>query len=176
MPKRIPAAERKAQEILETQGVAKAPIPVEEVARSLGAIVVYEPMESDLSGMLQRQEDKPVIGVNSFHGTARQRFTIAHECGHLVLHTGKDLFIDMGVRRRDGTSSLGTDGEEVEANRFAAGLLMPRDLVRAQVTELLTKKSGISVDDLVTRLARTFQVSSQAMEIRLTDLGILSFR
>lgn len=175
MAKRITAAESKAQEILEFQGVATAPIPVEAVARNLGAIVVYEAMESDLSGMLQRQADKPVIGVNSFHGTARQRFTIAHECGHLVLHS-KDLFIDVGVRRRDGTSSLGTDQEEIDANRFAAGLLMPRDLVRAHVTQLLTKKPEISVDDLVTRLARTFDVSSQAMEIRLTDLGILSFR
>ena len=41
-------------------------------------------------GMLVRDEGKGtvMIGVNSLHHLHRQRFTIAHECGHLVLHEG----------------------------------------------------------------------------------------
>lgn len=170
------AAERKAHEILEGYDITRPPIPIEAVARGLGALVVYEPMESDLSGMLQRQGGKPVIGVNSFHGSARQRFTLAHECAHLVLHTKKDLFIDMGVRRRDGASSLGTDKEEIEANRFAAGLLMPRHFVQLEVARRLESQPSISLDHLVSELADAFGVSTQAMEIRLTNLGFLTFR
>lgn len=53
------------------------------------AAVRYSPFEGELAGMLVRGDGQIVIGVNSLHPLNRQRFTIAHECGHLLLHKGE---------------------------------------------------------------------------------------
>ena len=54
----------------------------------MGALVRYAPFDGQMSGLLHRSEDgnRAVIGVNSRHPTVRQRFSIAHELGHLALH------------------------------------------------------------------------------------------
>ena len=88
-----------------------------------------------------------------------------------------EVFVDKTLRnqvlRRDGKSSLGTNEYEILANRFAAELLMPKDLIAEQTAKTLGKKSKLTDDELVQELARTFQVSQQAMEYRLTNLGYL---
>jgi len=157
----------------------KIPINVEAVAKELGIDVKYEPFDEELSGILVKENNHTVIGVNSSHATTRQRFTIAHEIGHYVLkHDGK-LFVDKTLRnqavviRRDGKSSLGIDAFEVQANQFAAELLMPRTLLAAQVAKRLGKKSKLSSSELISELARVFLVSTQAMEYRLANLGSL---
>ena len=85
--------------------------------------------------ILLKDAQKCVIGINSAHPKTRQRFSIAHEIGHLVLHDKKELFIDKVVRVnfRDAKSSMAIDHNEIEANQFAAELLMPRELVRQQI-------------------------------------------
>ena len=85
---------------------------IEKVARKLGARIAYEIGEDDISGALFRLHP-PVIGVNSRHHRNRQRFTIAHEIAHLVLHTD-----GAHADYRDVVSSQATDPKEIEANRF----------------------------------------------------------
>src|SRR6218665_508530 len=118
--------------ILRNSGITSPPVPVEMIARNLGATVLYAPYEGDnLAGMLFNKDGKSIIAVNSAHHKNRQRFTIAHECGHLILH-GSAVFIDRSfeIFRRDDTSSEAIDMNEVEANQFAAELLMPaRDVI-----------------------------------------------
>ena len=70
---------------------------------------------------------------------------------------------------RDRVSSLATDQEEVEANRFAAALLMPQEMVVQAVTG-----ASRDPDELVRSLARSFKVSEAAMGYRLINLGVLS--
>ena len=72
--------------MLARMGIAEAPVPVEQIARRLGAQVTYEGFDGDISGMLFRDEGRAVIGVNSRHAPTRQRFTVAHEIGHLEMH------------------------------------------------------------------------------------------
>jgi Zn-dependent peptidase ImmA (M78 family) len=152
---------------------------VEALAVALGIVVKYQPYDADLSGVLVKEANRTVIGVNSSHAITRQRFTIAHELGHYALRHEGELFVDKTLRdqavviRRDGRSSLGQDLYEIQANQFAAELLMPRALLQAQVSKKLEKKSNISSTELVSDLARLFLVSSQAMEYRLTNLGSL---
>ena len=166
---------QKATAVLEKMGVASAPVPVEEIAGRLGAKLVFEPIEQDVSGMLYREGESAIIGVNSLHANTRQRFTIAHEIGHLLLHEGKPMFVDKLVRvnLRDATSSAATDKQEIEANRFAAELLMPVAFVESEVRDLLKRNEDISVDEFTQKMADRFKVSRQAMEIRLSTLGIL---
>ncbi|MDQ6782081.1 MAG: ImmA/IrrE family metallo-endopeptidase, partial [Actinomycetota bacterium] len=127
-----------------------------------------------VSGLLYRRPNSTIIAVNRDHAETRRRFTIAHELGHLRLHDGRPLIVDHVVRARinlrDHQSSLATNREEIEANRFAASLLMPSDFVNHQLPTVL--KKGLGEQGTIDALAREFGVSPQAMEIRLTNLGL----
>jgi Zn-dependent peptidase ImmA (M78 family) len=122
--------------------------------------------------MLYRNRGTTVIGVNSRHAPTRQRFTVAHEIGHLLIHKGQPVFIDRFVRVnwRNGESNR----EEVQANAFAAELLMPRALVRKAIERALSRRRDVTPQELVSVLAKSFEVSAAAMQYRLTNLEILN--
>ena len=104
------------------------------------------------------------IGVNAKQSPARRRFTIAHEFGHFLLHEG---FPAMSITTTASIfarmrSSLAVDIEEIEANFFAACLLMPKQfLIAVDAIEALDS------DRAVGRLATAFKVSRHAMSLRL---------
>ena len=159
-------------ELLQKNNITGAPVDVERVARSVQIAVRRTPSDDDISGFLLRQAGQAIIGVNTLHHPNRQRFTIAHELGHFVLHQHDEVHIDRAVvKLRDRASSKGEDPEEIEANGFAAELLMPeqflaRDLARLTFTDLLDDRGML-------RLAKQYQVSVQAMTNRLVGLGYL---
>ncbi|HET7727343.1 MAG TPA: ImmA/IrrE family metallo-endopeptidase [Candidatus Limnocylindrales bacterium] len=168
MPKRI---ERLAAQVLEQWGPAERPLPVEEVARSRGIEVVFDPLESteDVSGFYFRDGDRRVIGVNSAHAPVRQRFTIAHELGHALLHDAQGLHLDQAFKFRDSRSALAVDPDEMDANAFAAALLMPED----EVWEA-AEAYGLDINDdaAMRKAARHFGVSVQALSYRLANLRV----
>ena len=169
-PRRAETLRRSVSDLLEACGIDDVPVPVEEIARHLGAQIRYSPFDGELAGMLVRREDsEPVIGVNSAHHINRQRFTIAHECAHLFLHKGRDVYIDrtfrVNVSRRDGRSAQAIDYEEIEANRFAAELLMPCEKILDDIVEL-----DIEDDDELKDLADKYVVSVQALTYRINGL------
>jgi Zn-dependent peptidase ImmA (M78 family) len=168
----LSAAEKRAIAVLADFGVSEAPVPVEEIARKLGAQITYESFEGEISGMLYRDQGTAVIGVNSRHAPTRQRFTVAHEIGHFLMHEGQPVFIDRFVRVnwRDGECSR----EEVQANTFAAELLMPRDLTRTVVERTLYRRRDFTPQEFVGVLAKRFEVSAAAMQYRLINLEILN--
>ena len=182
MAPRYALARRKARNLLQEANINRPPVPVERLAAQCGATLRYEPFEGDLSGMMYSKTDRSaIIGVNSSQSTARQRFTIAHEIGHLLLHKGEDVHIDekplsklltirKAVQRRDGSSSQATDVFEIEANQFAAEMLMPEEFIRQSVEDL---DPQTSVDEAIESLSRLFQVSSTAITYRLTNLKII---
>jgi len=167
----VARADDAAQRLLRRFGVVEAPVEPEPIAEGLGAIVVIHELEPDVSGMLVREGDELIIGVNKHHAPVRRRFTVAHELGHLELHRGRALILDTPVRVdfRDRVSSLATDQEEIEANRFAAALLMPQEMVVQAAVG-----ASRDPDELVRSLARRFKVSPAAMGYRLINLGVLS--
>jgi Zn-dependent peptidase ImmA (M78 family) len=159
--------QRKANEILRSAGIESEPVSVVQIADALGARILPEIVEDEISGGLYRREEGPVIGVNAQHHQNRQRFTIAHEIGHLVLHETEDYFIDR-VFRRDSNSSAAVDEVEIEANKFAAFLLMPKSFLKDALREFSEPLRSEDVEEL----ARRFKVSQQAMTIRLINLQI----
>jgi Zn-dependent peptidase ImmA (M78 family) len=124
----------------------------------------------------RRPDGSGVIGVNSEHPKTRQRFTIAHEIGHLLLHGEEEFHIDekAPLALRDEVSSQAIDPREIEANQFAAELLMPDTLVRASVGALIAAEANITAEDAIERLAREYRVSPLAMTHRLSNLRIIS--
>jgi Zn-dependent peptidase ImmA (M78 family) len=163
-------ADTMAQRLLAEFGITRPPVDPEKIAQDLGAPVVYRTMTPDVSGMLIRESSGSIVVVNQDHYPVRQRFTMGHELGHLCLHPGRPLIVDAAVlvNLRDQVSSLATDREEIEANRFAAVLLMPEAMVRSELERL----GLIDPDKITKRLAKTFDVSEAAMTIRLTNLGL----
>jgi Zn-dependent peptidase ImmA (M78 family) len=123
--------------------------------------------------MVYRDGDRIVVGVNSLHHPNRQRFTIAHEIGHLLLHRGKEVHIDrtFRVNLRDDVSSKAVDQEEIQANRFAAELLMPRGML---IEDLKTQQIDYENEEALGELAKRYRVSLQAMTFRLANLGLVT--
>ena len=163
-----------AQQLLDDLGIAGPPVPVHRIARHVGAVIVRVPAGGrEIDGFLLREDGRVVIGVNQDQAKVRQRFTIAHELGHLRLHEGSPVHVDSGfrVRLRDAVSSQGTNQEEIEANRFAAELLMP---VAFLARELEHRAFDLADGSQLTDLARLFGVSAQALAIRLGALGYTS--
>jgi Zn-dependent peptidase ImmA (M78 family) len=135
----------------------------------MGAQVRYSPFDDDLSGMIYIKDGIPIIGVNSLHHPHRQRFTIAHELGHLELHremiTSKvHVDKDFPVLMRNPKSATGTEKVEIEANQFAAELLMPEALIKQA---LENEPFDIDDDSPIEELAKKFRVSRQALEYRI---------
>jgi Zn-dependent peptidase ImmA (M78 family) len=78
------------------------------------------------------------------------------------------------IGKRDETSSLGTHWQEVQANSFAAAILMPENLVVEELKKELAFARASSRDELIGTLARTFGVSAEAMGYRLVNLSIIT--
>ncbi|MFF8323012.1 ImmA/IrrE family metallo-endopeptidase [Streptomyces bobili] len=154
-------------------GIDDAPIDPYLIADKLEVLVVPQDMADDVSGMLLRRDGAHVIGVNRQHSESRKRFTVAHEIGHLRLHRGRPLILDTDTRvnYRDSVSSMATDREEMEANRFAAALIAPEVLVRREARQADFR----TAQELVGILAKRFRMSEVAMNYRLINLGIISY-
>ena len=106
------------------------PIDVIEIAKSYGLEVLEGNFDRpDVSGMLDMSTGKPRIIVAASDSFVRKRFSIAHEFGHFVLQHQKREGKQRMVSYRDSVSKMGFDIEEIEANFFAANLLMPTDEV-----------------------------------------------
>jgi len=158
----------RAVAILKDAGCLEAPVPIELIAERLGARVYFAPYEGDdLAGMLIRNSSVPVIAVNSAHHRNRQRFTIAHECGHLVMGHSGETYLDRSfeVIRRDQNSSSGTDIAEVEANQFAAEILMPVRFLLKDLPSL-----DFESDERIAALAKRYGVSQLAMSYRIANV------
>lgn len=159
--------ERLVDEMLSAEAGISAPVPVERLVRERGIAIRRGPLDDDVSGLLVRQGPSATIGVNDTQSVLRQRFTIAHEFGHFLLHEGMVEHVDRGYRVnfRNQESSMARDVEEIEANFFAASLLMP--------TRLLDEAGAVDAvddDEKVKDLARRFQVSRHAMSLRLANV------
>jgi Zn-dependent peptidase ImmA (M78 family) len=124
---------RAVQKILAELPRLKVPVDVYSIA-SRYATVTERDMDDDISGMLvplaaYRKQQSWAIVVNKSHAMVRKRFTVAHELGHLFLHGYTAPHADRGflIRLRSARASDGTVAEEIEANQFAAELLMPKE-------------------------------------------------
>jgi Zn-dependent peptidase ImmA (M78 family) len=158
-----------ADELLTLGNVIHAPVPVHKLADLAGAELRSGTMPPELSGFLLRKGGRPVIGVNTAQVKVRQRFTIAHELGHLLLHPDES-YVDRGfsVYFRDEKSATAEDLAEMQANQFAADLLMPRVMLESI---LKGREVDLEDGDQLERVAKRFEVSTQALTFRLINLG-----
>jgi hypothetical protein len=150
------------QEILQKH-VGSIPVRVGLLADELGLEVVLSALSPNISGMIEPSDTAPSgfkIRINKFEGEERQRFTIAHEIAHYLLHREHihNGIVDNALYR-SGLSSA----KETQANKLAADIVMPYSKVMAELNELGGKRDAIAAE----ALARKFRVSSSAMRVRL---------
>lgn len=151
------------------------PVNVEGLALALGIEVRYAYLDDSISGMVERESPgRFVITINAEDTPTRQRFTLAHEIGHVMLHRSKigdGLDDDQRYRSMPGGKYHNTavgPREETQANRFAANVLMPWHLVHDRADRLVQETRANRCDHRIARaLAQEFGVSQEAMCIRL---------
>lgn len=143
-----------------------APVDVEGLAMDLCVQVNFTRLGPDISGELVRTKDGGYeVNVNSDHPETRQRFTLAHELGHYLLHRsliGDGVDDDRAYRSTQAGRYHNTrigPRQETQANKFAADLLMPFHLIEELRSEGLDRA----------RMARRLKVSEHAMAIRLGE-------
>lgn len=158
-------------------GVLSAPVDVVYLSNALGIELRIRNFEKDLSGFAYQKDGEKIVGVNANEGYLRQRFTIAHELGHIFMHPRTDLSVDknFAMRFRNGVSSQGTDLKEIEANYFAAELLMPEEFLKEDIENHQQQFGGVDFesDEVVSQLAKKYKVSRHAMLVRLASLHYL---
>lgn len=142
---------------------AYAPVRLAVIAEELGVEVFRSSLRPDISGLIEPSESaraKFRIKINRFEVPERQRFTLAHELAHFLLHRDQ---IGAGVVDNVMYRSNLSSRREVEANKLAADIIMPRTLIRKEIA----KFDSVVSDETVAALAETFKVSQPAMRIRL---------
>lgn len=138
------------------------PIPVDTITNKLDIEIKYEDnLDNETSGYIKFDNNQWTIGVNAKHHANRQRFTIAHELGHYMLH--KQHIMKEGIMK---DSILFRKGEknnlEIAANNFASNLLIPEEEFERKINGGMT-----SIDEL----SKHFEVSSLAIRYRAKKLG-----
>ena len=155
-----------AEGVLKIYSDQSYPVKVLEIANNLDLQVFESTFDrDDVSGMLKASEKHILIAQSG--NPKRQRFSIAHEIGHYVLHYKGKVFnkdeTEKHVSFRDNASSLGFSVKEIEANFFASNLLMPEKKIREMYHDFTLKE-----------MAHFLNVSEIAMRHRLEFLGLLN--
>lgn len=157
---------KKASQIVDSLKLSSPPIVLRDVIKHLHEVMGYKffvdkiNLKDTYSGQIVISGMNVGILYNQNHTQVRQRFTVAHELGHLILSNGQkmetmDEIVDLTTKSR----------AEVEANNFAAELLMPTKLLRT-----ILKQGPIGS---VEALAKQFDVSTEAMWYQITKSNLL---
>ena len=148
--------------------------PIRKIAEAVGIEDIRLAPLENFEGALITDQHKRVgqILVNQVQGEHRQRFTIAHELGHFLLDNHRPK-ADDGFHCSRGDFSADRSAKmspaikmEVEANEFAAELLMPTRLVG----KLLVRSPGVELAHIL-RIAAEFNVSKESAARRYVSMA-----
>lgn len=133
------------------------------VEKAFGADVTVVALDEGFDGLAASSEEAKLIVLGTSQVPARQRFTLAHELGHLLAGDDQGVHLDKDVY--DKTQAK--DPSEMRANSFASAFLMPEDILRPAVGA-----AGLA-EDAFAALSCDLQVSPSALAIRLQQLRLI---
>lgn len=151
-------AEQQANRLLRLMNIKTTPVPSGSIISKLPRIrILTEELPKSVSGTTHWSGTHWIIVLNQAESTVRQRFTVMHEFKHIIDHPRIDQLYTGNGRY--------TPSEQAEraADYFAACFLMPKRQLKA------TWANGVQTS---ARLAREFDVSTLAMEVRLNQTRI----
>lgn len=138
------------------------PVRLGEIAKRLGVTVLLSTLPRGTSGQIGQEDGDFVIRINRHEAKHRQRFTLAHELAHFLLH--RDKIIAEGGWSENVLLRSGQPANiEYEANRLASDLVIPS----SQLSKATADYAGPITNEVIEDLARRFGVSTAAMEIKL---------
>ncbi len=167
--------EEKAVDLLECYDLMSVPVNIFKLIEKLDIELTQLDLGEDISGVLVVKNGKGRIGYSGGIET-RNRFTLAHEVGHYMLHNDNEneLFVDnVKVMYRKQAATRAEKKQEMEANSFGAALLMPEKLLKEKFHELNDDLFLCEDEDIIEKLSDTFRVSSIAMTYRLINLRLI---
>jgi Zn-dependent peptidase ImmA (M78 family)/DNA-binding XRE family transcriptional regulator len=150
-------------------GIGDGPVrPLREVLEiEVGLRVFQLPLPRHVAGLFVFVEALGgCVGVNIDHPAERRRWTMAHEYAH-YLATRDRAEVTAVARPRQQS-----DGERF-ADAFAANFLMPRSGISRRFHELKRNADGKVTPATVVQLAHAYEVSVQALTLRLEDLRLI---
>lgn len=171
---KVVIASREARKLRVEHNLMERPIDVFKLCKKIGIDLFEQTFseDSDISAILVKKGADAAIEINQNHSKTRQRFSVAHEIGHWRLHADNDKLdiakgsLDLKVFMRSENRSP----DEIEANEFAAELLMPEDLIQKEFYHLV--ESG--EENFISELAKRYKVSESAIAFRLKKLNLFT--
>jgi len=150
--------------LLKMAHIKEAPVDVHNIAQQLGFTIIEADFPENYSGEIFIEGKVKSIGINKNHTSKRQRFSIAHELGHYL--NAHEYFDENGtsLEEKDFDYHNPIHRQEHEANMFASSLLMPKEF-------LIKDLDTLGLD--IAKLTEKYQVSEQALWVRLTTLKLL---
>jgi len=156
---RISTARNIARKLLAGACITRPPVMIKDIVnllRKTRDLSVYPwALGENTDGIQATEGSKIAIGYNHSQHPHRQRFTVAHEIGHFLMgHTSANYYNDLKSK----------DPKEIEANQFAAELLMP----------LAMLKNDLNDGKKAKELALLYNVSEESMWWRLCDSKLIN--
>jgi len=142
----------------------EVPVRLGALAADLGLTVKLSSLPTGISGQIERCGEGYEIKINRHETRERQRFTLAHEIAHYLLHQSYIDAVDGGIKDNVLYRSGAPHRIEYEANRLAADLVMPPFKIDDEISKIERELSEAELEVL----AHRFGVSKAAMEIRIS--------
>jgi Zn-dependent peptidase ImmA (M78 family) len=164
-----------ATEVRKMFKLEENPTQIANILDRVGIKIFILEMPENISGRIGIKKEfedllgsKKILQINSRDNRGHQRFTMAHELGHYIFdYNGRDDYADAYCLDEKNVKTSG----EVRVNRFAAALLMPKDIFIEKYLE--HRSLGINdIEILKKSLADEFEVSKTAVSKRISELGL----
>lgn len=154
---------RPEEQAIVARHMSTVPVRLGALANELGIRVSVSSLPINISGQISRDKDGYEIKINRHESRERQRFTLAHEISHYLLH--RHVIDSLGGTLKDNVLYRSNASEQIEyeANRLAAFIVMPESELQKAWARFGDQLSESAVE----HLAEEFGVSKAAMEIRL---------
>lgn len=163
---RLKMAKQKAEQFLRERGYTALPINPFVIAKDLDIVVEPKADTADgVSGMLLRHGNTfGILYATRYSNEGFERFSVSHEIAHYLLEGHVDHVLKHGEHVSNAGFTSG-DPYELEADNFAAGLLMPEALFRAELKRRDTDLAAIE------HMAGVCKTSLTSTAIRCTELA-----
>lgn len=165
---RLEMAKQKAETVLHNEGITTLPVDPFAIAASHDIVVKAKPDTAEgVSGMLLRHGD--VFGIlyaTHVPNEGFQRFSVAHELGHYFMDGHIDHVLPKNGVHTSFAGFTSADPYELEADCFAANLLMPRGPFKRTTRRLYP---GLAVIESLSKDCRTSLTATAIRYAELTD-------
>lgn len=176
LPLHVDQGRHLAQAVVERFGSDERPAVVPEMetselvtvcARAFGVDVAVAELPPGVDGFTWQADGFRLVLLSPTDVWTRQRFTLAHELGHIMAEDAQDPVVE--GRIRPGRDRALT---EMRANAFASSLLMPEPQVRDRARQAVDGDDGLSQESFA-RMVVDFKVSPSAFAARLRQLDLI---